>query len=152
MTLDRIVFISAVLSMVFCTLGAVAILDGREIGFWDNHAVVVGKVDSVVSDASGDRFSIHLVGVVATDFIIPTELSVEYSPGPESALPNIADRNMVMLCVTKNKDGWRLPTNGIAFFPSGNAIQVVSGISDSIVKTAAQKIQGMRSERFHRSD
>lgn len=147
MTFERIIVVATLLSMISCVLGAVPILDGSDAKFWESHAVVIGKVDSPVSDASGDRFHVHLLGVVATDFVVPVELSIRYTPGPESALTNVVDGSTVLLCLKRDKDGWTLPTSGIAFFPSGNAIAVVSGMSDPALEKTSQQVKKLRSER-----
>lgn len=130
------------------SLSAVVALTGTEKGFWKNHAVVVCSVQQSSSDRGGNRASIALLSVLATDFPVPTRMLVDHIPGPESAIhENLEKDEIVALCIERTKDGWTLPRDGLAFFPSHSPIQRLKDADDPLISDIVEKLQAARGRR-----
>src|SRR5690348_8912113 len=98
----RQLFFAVIVLLVTGSLdAAVPILSGNESGFWDSHALVVAEVQDAKSDKSGNRFDAKLLAVGPTTFLVPSQLTIDYVPMVESALPNVKPGTTVLLCVEK---------------------------------------------------
>jgi hypothetical protein len=137
-------------SIVFVgpSLGAVVALTGTEKGFWNNHAVIVCSVQQAWSDRDGNRASIAVLDVLATDFPVPTRILIDHIPGAESAIhENLEKNEIAALCIERTKDGWTLPRDGLAFFPSHSAIQRLKDANDPLINDIVEKLQAARVRR-----
>jgi hypothetical protein len=129
--------------------GAVLTRTGRGKAFWNNHAVVICFVETATSDKNDDRADVQALGVVATDFLVPTRMTIRHIPaGPESAITaNLSKGDTVVLCVERVGDGWTLPKDGLPFFPSHSAVQKLKDMDDPLIARIVNEVQKARADR-----
>lgn len=123
-----VMFVILISHGVVC-MGATQTLTGEEEAFWDNRAVVLGKVLSVTNSDSAVYFRFQILGVVTTDTYVPSEIVVSYFKIRNSPLVlfDVASSNLFLLCIEANDGRWTIPPFCTALFDTGvPAIGVVS--------------------------
>ena len=132
-------------NVAFCAIGTST---GKEPNFWNNHAIVIGKVTSLSRNSSTIEFSIDVLGVVTTDILVLNKINLTYSKSRSSALMGLGLKqgDIIILCLNYKKNKWTLPSSYMTLFDSGLSVMKLKSLQDSALKKQIEKIKKLKKE------
>jgi hypothetical protein len=143
---NSVMCFSLSLAAVHCVaLASAEIRNGREEGFWDNHAVMVVRVAAVDQGKWPFLYDANVDAVLATHVMVPTRLEFGFKPD----VPNLAcirtaiyPKEHFVLCLERQKDGrWIIPdVTEFEFLPNQAATRV-AGADDPAVAETCRRVQ-----------
>jgi hypothetical protein len=148
----RIRWLAPAIALLFASSAQclVPVFTGEEDKFWTSHAVVVAKVAKVAEATRNkplERADLELLGVVATNVLVPTRLNVSYRVGVESPLRNLHEGECVLLLIKRTEKGWVVPAVIPDFLPNEDAMVSVTNLEDPLVIRACESVAAVR-ERY----
>ncbi len=123
-------------------------LDGTEKTFWNDHAIVIARVQRARFTEKTRALTVRILAVAATDRLVKTKLTFRE---PNSSSDSLAAFNpkrseVYILCLCFVDGAWQLETAGFSFFPPGLSPPRIEGLADPRLQQVLDRIGPARAE------